>query len=627
MRLTPEEINELTLTSQDARTLLWELLRKLTESLQGQVSFLVSLDHLPSVSWSVPNLIEDANLITLQEQLKTLLREMDDQAELDENQVERAMLAVLPRDLSIAHWEIHPLSNDWSGVWLIFGSTTELQINENWNQTLQTALSLALKTAQLRYEVEKSERYKRLQQKVTEVIHNSQELETILQSAIAHTTQALRVTRGIVLMLRYAEPIFTNRQEITSPNITVQLLTQWAQTGATEANITSFRIVESPLFLQAWQQAPTPLALTEQAFLDEKEPPFLAEPFTNCASLITPLMGTSSDRPETQMVLGFLLLQNEQPRHWSQEEQEVVSWVSTEASTAIIHNKTLQRVQSLVDERTAQLQRSLDVQAKLYETSRHQVQQLQQLNELKDEFLATISHELNTPLATMKMAIQMLRRSDLSSERRERYLNILEQEWEREHNLIKDLLTLQKIENEGIPLQVEAINLQQLLTQAGEAFQNKWENKGLNYTLTINDFAEEEHNPKLYSDAESVRRIFLELLSNAGKYSTRNTTVDIVVSELPDNWLQVSITNIGYGIAAAEQDYIFERFRRGKGATQKAIPGTGLGLALVKSLVQHLHGKIDLNSEYNPDGCGETTFHVRLPRWLTKVSSEEENRD
>ncbi|MDR9401853.1 MAG: ATP-binding protein, partial [Halothece sp. Uz-M2-17] len=121
------------------------------------------------------------------------------------------------------------------------------------------------------------------------------------------------------------------------------------------------------------------------------------------------------------------------------------------------------------------------------------------------------------------------------------------------------------------------------------------------------------------------RRVIFELLSNAGKYSRPNTTVEIMLSETIHNWICISVKNIGYGIAPAEQAYIFDRFRRGKGATQKAIPGTGLGLALVKSLVQHLRGKIDLDSEYNPDGVGETIFHVILPRSLDNVLQTEQS--
>jgi signal transduction histidine kinase len=618
MGLIGQEIKELTLASGDAKTLLWELLRKVKQSLQARVGFLILFENLPSTSQSEPDLMDQARLVILQERLETLLLEMSSPDE-NENQIRTAILASLQKDLSLAHWEICPLSNQKVLGWLILGSNRKMGLNHRLEEALHTPLCLALKTAELQYEREREKRYRQLGQKLTETIHHSQELETILHSAIAQTSQALEVTRGLVLMLRYAEPIFSDRREITAPNIEVQPLTQWALTQELETSLTTFPITRSPLCLQAWQQAPTPIA--ESSRTHQSEPTFLNKPLSPSAWLLTPLMGRSSGRPESRMVLGFLLLQNDQPRQWQQEEQELVNWVSTEASTAIIHNKTLERVQSLVDERTAQLQRSLDVQAKLYETSRHQVEQLQQLNELKDEFLATMSHELNTPLATMKMAIQMLHQPHLSSERREKYLAILDQEWHREYNLIKDLLTLQEVEDQGSSIEVEAINLQELLSQVGEELQSKWEEKGLSLTINLGDFSEKAEELVIYSDTESVRRIFLELLTNAAKYSTANTTVEVRIFEFTAHWIKIDVINIGYGIASGEKSYIFDQFRRGKGATQKAIPGTGLGLALVKSLVQHLHGKIDLDSEYNPDGVGETKFRVTLPRSLNEVSS------
>lgn len=622
MGLIGQKINELTLRDQDAKTLLGEVLKQLTQRLQAQVGFLIPFETLPPTSWNEPDLISKNTLVRVQERLEIITLQSW-QGNWNESNTRTTILNSLDQDLPVDYWEVCSLSCPQVPSWLILGSTTEIGLNHRLEDLLHTSLCLALKTAGLKYQIEKNQRYKQLQQKLTEAIHNSQDLETILHCAIAQTGQTLEVTRGMVFMLRYAEPIFTNRQEMSAPKVDVQPLTQWAQTPALETKFTSFPLTTSPLFLKAWQQAPDSVILTNETATVTLEPSFLIEPPLQSAWLITPLMGTSSGNPNSQMVLGFLLLQDDRLRQWERDEQELVSWVSTQASTAILHNKTLQQVQSLVDERTAQLQRSLDVQAKLYETSRHQVEQLQQLNQLKDEFLATISHELNTPLATMKMAIQMLRRWDLSPERRERYLGILEQEWQRENNLIKDLLTLQTIEKQGIPLQVQAINLEQLLTQLSDEFQNQWAEKGLNVNLKCHRMGQKPNTITIDSDPSSLQRICSELLTNAGKYATANTTVEVLIAQASQNRIQISVTNLGYGIPSAEQHYVFEQFRRGKGVTQKAIPGTGLGLALVKSLVKYLHGKIDLDSEYNPEGVGETTFYVTLPRTLTEVSPEE----
>ena len=615
-----KKVNELTLKSDDENKLLSEVVKTLTQDLQGKVGFLISKGSLNRASWGEINFIEKKRLLTLERKLSDLLITASEEKKEDEESRRTLVLQLLKQELALNCGEVCSIGDESLQGWLILGSVEALGLNHCLPESLQISIGLALKTAELQSQVGRKKRYKRLRQKVTEAIHNSQDLETILHSAIAQTTQALEISRGIVLMLRYAEPIFRNRQEISDPDVEVQPLTQWAQKPQLEAELTSFPLKESPFCLKAWQQAPIALSVENHSDLEESN--LFSNSEVMSASLITPLMGKSSDRPESQIVFGFLLLENETPRQWQQEEKELVSWVSIEASTAIIHNKTLKRVQSLVDERTAQLQRSLDVQAKLYETSRHQVEQLQQLNKLKDEFLATISHELNTPLTTMKMAIHNLRRDDLSVERRQKYLGILEEEWKREHNLIKDLLTLQKLEEEGIKLQLETVNLEQLLTQLVEEFQEKWMEKGLDFVLNLEQVSSEKESLTIYSDRESLRRISFELLSNAAKYSTQRTTVEIIVSEPMPNSIRIAVKNIGHGIALGEQSYIFERFRRGKGATQKAIPGTGLGLALVKSLVEHLQGKIDLESEYNPDGVGETIFYVTLPKFKSEMSGE-----
>lgn len=613
-------MHKLTLANTDAKTLISSILPTIAHYLPLQVAFLIPLEIFPRASYNEFNLINDQELAKLEAKLQTIILESFRIESL--NEIKAKIAAYLKANTTIAHWEICCLSSDNCKGLLILGSNDALEGNCELDKTLETALSLAIQTAQLQYEAEKNRRYKLLQQRVTEVIHNSQDLETILQSAIAQTAQALDISRGLVLMLRHGEPIFSNRRLIENPDITVQGLTQWAQTPELETELTSFSLTESAYCLRAWQQAPTPLVLTDSISNQAQEPDCLVTPNPMSAWLITPLMGRNSGNPDSQIVLGFLLLQQDHPRQWEQEEQEIVRWASTQASTAIIHNKTLQRVQSLVDERTAQLQRSLDVQAKLYETSRHQVEQLQELNQLKDDFLATISHELNTPLATMKMAIQMLQRSELPPERQRVYLNILDQEWQREHNLIKDLLTLQKIDNEGLSLQVQPINLKEVLSTLGEEMKTKWEKKKLEFVLNDETSLEDEEQVQLFSDPESVRRVFRELISNAAKYCNEETTIEVMISQPDHDWVKVSVSNVGHGIPPAEQDYIFERFRRGKGATQKAIPGTGLGLALVKSLVGHLHGTIDFESEYHAEGIGKTTFYVTLP----KSFNEDESR-
>ena len=486
-------------------------------------------------------------------------------------------------------------------------------------------VAIALAQVQLQQQLSTHARHKNLQKRLTQAIHHHSELEPILNLALAETAQALQVDQGFVLMLKYADPLFQNRLLKGTPKAKATVAYQWsAQTEeapSKEWSDSSFQLEESPLCLQAWKNSPQPLAVANQADFPDifagNQPELF--PSTMPAMLVVPLTGKMSSDSAQAMVLGFFVFQHHHIRPWQSDELELVNWVSTQLSTAMLHHQTVRQVQSLVDERTAQLQRSLDVQAKLHEKTRQQVEQLQQLNQLKDEFLSTMSHELNTPLTNMKMAIQMLRQSQLPSDRQVKYLDILDQELTREHSLIRDLLTLQQLDTEQPSIQPQKLDLKSLLSELAQSFEQKWVNCGLTLVLDDHTGVESEAPLTIYTDPDSLKRILLELLTNAGKYSDPDSTVRLEVTlqeHSQANQVVVTLSNLGAGISPKEQAYIFEPFRRGQGITQKAIPGTGLGLALVKSLVQHINGKIEVASSPTPDTSTETCFTLTLPQFL-----------
>ncbi|MGB3656278.1 MAG: HAMP domain-containing sensor histidine kinase, partial [Rivularia sp. (in: cyanobacteria)] len=290
-------------------------------------------------------------------------------------------------------------------------------------------------------------------------------------------------------------------------------------------------------------------------------------------------------------VLGFLVLQQRQRRNWQQAELNIVEMVCAQISNAIIQTQTLKQVQTLVDERTAQLQRSLEVQAKLYERTRQYVQQLRELNELKDEFLSNMSDRLRYPLTNMRMAIRNLRHPNIQPDRQAKYLDILEQECTKEINLINDLLTLQKLETHQERPQFETIDLNTRIQDIAASFEDKLTQKGLNISVCLPD-----ESLKLQTEIESFDRILQELLTNTCKYSEHDSSVELLVSQIcktQGNKIQIQVVNVGRGISEEEATFIFDKFRRGKG---RWTPGTGLGLALVKSLIQHLNGEISVES-------------------------------
>lgn len=486
--------------------------------------------------------------------------------------------------------------------------------------TALTHLAQSLLITSLQQQVQRSELSKTLLKSLSMLSRSSLELNQILQMAIAGTAKTLEVSRGFILLLRYVDPLFKTRTREKIPKAKVSVVCEWSQKDDSSDSSTSDRASTSPnqsfwiseclLSQFAFTQFPQPVVITDQHDLSPIASSTDVAPLFNLSDIPSLLMIPLENQGT---VLGFLVLQNSQVRHWHSEEISLLEMVSAQISTTIIQNQTLRQVQSLVDERTSQVQSSLEVQGKLYEKTRQQIDQLRQLNSLKDEFLSTMSHELRTPLTSMSLAIKMLRQPGINPERQAKYLDILEQQCTQEINLINDLLKLQQVESNQVPLKVETIDIKPLLQDLADCFTEKWADKGLGIKLDL---------PKtsllFQTDTESFERILQELLTNAGKYSEPDTTVVLkVVHQVSQqvNQIVLTLTNTGSPISPEDLDHIFDKFRRGQGVTQQAIQGTGLGLALVKCLVQQLNGNISATSSaINDSSAYSTCFALTLPQ-------------
>lgn len=489
------------------------------------------------------------------------------------------------------------------------------------------SVALALSHVQLTRQVLGFAHSRTLLTQLSLAMHSTDNLQEILQMAIASTAQALQVGRGLLLLLTYTHPLAHSRPSVHLPQTKVTVVGEWLEDTAGQSPSSnespssllnqSFWLSDSCLCQQAFRDAPAPMIISDcqsSGAIDlQGENLSIFEREMMPALLIVPLLGSPSNTPVTSTVLGFLVLQHCQPRHWHTDELELVEGVGAQVSAAIIQNQTLRQVQSLVEDRTAQLQHSLDIQAQLYEKTRQQIDQLQQLNQLKEEFMSSMSHELRTPLTTMSLAIRMLRQPTLPSERRQKYLEILEQECNKEIELINDLLSLQQLEADQASIQLEKIDLIRLLDPLAQSFEQKWADKRL--TLKVTSPA---HPLILNTDPDSLNRILLELLTNAGKYSDPDTTVHLQITHQAQpslNQVVLTLSNRGPGISPADLDHIFDKFRRGRGVTQNAVQGTGLGLALVKCLAQHLNGTIEASScPLENSQSSLTSFTLTLPQ-------------
>ena len=281
---------------------------------------------------------------------------------------------------------------------------------------------------------------------------------------------------------------------------------------------------------------------------------------------------------------------------WRDSEVELVSAIATQLAIAIQQAQLYQQLSAINTDLERQVQeRTVELQQK--------IQELQELNILKDDFLSTVSHELRTPLANMKMAIEMLKIAG-SPERQQRYLEICQAECNREADLINDLLDLQRLEAASYPISSkEAVNLQDWLPKIVEPFHSRIQES--QQTLKVNLPPE---LPPVISDGAGLARVLVELLNNACKYTPAGGEIVLCVCYQPEPPVTIFTISNQADIPAAALSRIFEKFYRVPHADPWKQGGTGLGLALVQKLVEQLGGTIQVES----DG-GWTKFTLQLP--------------
>ncbi|MEO1134142.1 MAG: GAF domain-containing protein, partial [Cyanobacteria bacterium J06639_1] len=248
-------------------------------------------------------------------------------------------------------------------------------------------------------------------------------------------------------------------------------------------------------------------------------------------------------------------------------------------------------------------------QARLYSAAQSQVEALEKLNRLKDDFLSTISHELRTPMSNMKMAVSLLKvKLDrlLDTEALaslDRYLTILSSECEREIQLIDDLLSLNHASDTTfMSSRSEPVDVTTWLTEVVAPFQAQIGARNQSFSLAV-----EPDLPALDIDPVILGRVVAELIRNAHKYTPSGGHIAVEAIALPCCCV-FRFSNTGTAIAPEELERIFDRFYRIPNADPWSQGGTGLGLALVKKLITYLGGGISATSE-----TSKVTFRVELP--------------
>ena len=232
------------------------------------------------------------------------------------------------------------------------------------------------------------------------------------------------------------------------------------------------------------------------------------------------------------------------------------------------------------------------------------VTQLANLEDVRREFIADFSHEVRTPLAGLKSAVESfeLGAGELTQEEEQHLRRIVARQLARLERLVDDLSELSRIESGDLILELQDVEVRQLLQDLCDDFAERAAKRTLRLVVRGEPV-------KVRGDALRLQQVFSNLLDNAIKYGGHDTTVDLDIETTYDAAI-IKIADHGEGIAAEERERIFYRLYRVDKSRSQEVAGTGLGLAIAKHLVLLHNGTIDVESER---GKG-TTFAVRLPR-------------
>ncbi|MGQ9647539.1 MAG: ATP-binding protein [Thermodesulfobacteriota bacterium] len=234
------------------------------------------------------------------------------------------------------------------------------------------------------------------------------------------------------------------------------------------------------------------------------------------------------------------------------------------------------------------------------------ISHLKELDKMKSEFIAMVTHELRAPIAAVEQQLTVIL-NKMAGEVNEKQEQMLRRAKERTKgllDLIRDLLDLSKIEAGKMVQYKEPLNLQEVIQRVVDLMKAASENKKIDL-----QFSPPPHVPLIHADRNSMEGIFTNLISNAIKYTPEGGKVWIELGE-EGGFVKATVSDTGIGIKKEDLSRIFDKFYRVKSSETREIVGTGLGLSIVKSIVDAHLGTITVDSEEG----GGTTFTILLPK-------------
>ncbi|WP_261381248.1 sensor histidine kinase [Paenibacillus cremeus] len=229
-------------------------------------------------------------------------------------------------------------------------------------------------------------------------------------------------------------------------------------------------------------------------------------------------------------------------------------------------------------------------------------QELAKLDQMRQDFVSSVSHEIQSPLTSIVGFTKALKHKKLSEESRLRYLTIIEEESERLSRLGQNLLQLSYLQQEQHPLKITAYRLDEQLRKVVITLEPLWAEKEIHMDVDLEAIT-------VHADKDQLDQVWINLLHNAIKFTAPQGTIRIQSMEKAHHHI-ITVTDSGIGIPEEERSHIFEPFHKVDKARSSSVKGNGLGLSIVKQIIDLHQGEIQVSSNL---GIG-TAFTVTLPR-------------
>ena len=314
--------------------------------------------------------------------------------------------------------------------------------------------------------------------------------------------------------------------------------------------------------------------------------------------MAVPVRSTSGE------VLGLMLFGHPQVAVFTDRSERLVTGVASQAGIALDNARLYEMTRKAADDRKT-----------LLESERAARNAAERMSEMKGDFLATLSHELRTPLNAIVGWAQILRTRPADAEQLAKGLETIERNARVQAQLIEDLLDMSRITSGKLRLDIQRLHPHTVVEGAVETLRTAADAKGIRLEKIVDPSA-----GPISADPGRLQQVLWNLLSNAIKFAPRGGTVQVLLQRV-NSHVELSVADTGCGVKPEFMPHLFERFRQGDNPTTRHHGGLGLGLSIVKSLVELHGGTVTAMSAGENHG---TTVTVTLP--LTVVYQDDDER-